>query len=179
MVIPPFFLLCPISWKIHFLFNKIEASLFGKSSRVGIHMMSATIDLIKVAQCKTKKNCQSCTYFCKSVSSCLYTHYTHTHTQNQPEMYLKPEERTWLVQCCLISISTLVLQITFSPLDILAVNCQTSHKDLVLLFSMNPEIDVGQIEGGFVLGMGCHLTEYSKFDPKTGILLTDGTWVSW
>lgn len=44
---------------------------------------------------------------------------------------------------------------------------------------MNPEIDVGQIEGGFVLGMGCHLTEYSKFDPKTGVLLTDGTWVSW
>lgn len=43
--------------------------------------------------------------------------------------------------------------------------------------SLNPEIDIGQVEGGYMMGLGCHLLEDSKFDPRTGVLLTDGTWV--
>ena len=41
---------------------------------------------------------------------------------------------------------------------------------------MNGEIDVGQAEGAFVMGMGFWLTEKIKYDPETGALLTNGTW---
>ena len=43
---------------------------------------------------------------------------------------------------------------------------------------MNPEIDCGQIEGGFLMGLGYHLTEKVKYDPTSGEVITDGTWVS-
>lgn len=42
---------------------------------------------------------------------------------------------------------------------------------------MNPEIDVGQVEGGFMMGLGYHLTEKIRYNPTTGVLITDGTWV--
>ncbi|XP_046360648.2 indole-3-acetaldehyde oxidase-like isoform X2 [Haliotis rufescens] len=42
--------------------------------------------------------------------------------------------------------------------------------------SMNPEIDIGQAEGAFVMGLGYWMTEQMIFDPKTGTALTDGTW---
>ena len=42
---------------------------------------------------------------------------------------------------------------------------------------MNPEIDVGQAEGGFVMGLGYWLSEHFIRDPKTGQLLTTNTWV--
>ena len=39
-------------------------------------------------------------------------------------------------------------------------------------------IDIGQTEGGFVMGLGCFLTEDTVFDAKDGRILNDGTWVS-
>ena len=42
---------------------------------------------------------------------------------------------------------------------------------------MNPEIDVGQVEGAFVMGLGLWLTEKFIYDTKTGQNLTNGTWV--
>ncbi|CAG5133675.1 unnamed protein product, partial [Candidula unifasciata] len=42
--------------------------------------------------------------------------------------------------------------------------------------SLNPQLDIGQLEGGFIMGLGLFLTEGFKFDPMTGQLLTDGTW---
>lgn len=42
--------------------------------------------------------------------------------------------------------------------------------------SMSPGIDIGQIEGGFVMGLGIWLTENLVYDPKTAELLTDRSW---
>jgi xanthine dehydrogenase molybdopterin-binding subunit B len=44
--------------------------------------------------------------------------------------------------------------------------------------SLSPDIDVGQIEGAFTMGLGYWLLEHLVFDPKTGALLTNRTWVS-
>lgn len=42
--------------------------------------------------------------------------------------------------------------------------------------SMSPGIDIGQIEGGFVIGLGIWLTENLVYDLKTAELLTNRTW---
>jgi xanthine dehydrogenase/oxidase len=42
--------------------------------------------------------------------------------------------------------------------------------------SMNPGIDIGQIEGAFVMGLGYFLTEKLVHNEETGELLTNRTW---
>lgn len=41
---------------------------------------------------------------------------------------------------------------------------------------MNAQIDIGQAEGGFMMGVGFWLFEKVKYDPQTGRCLTNGTW---
>ena len=48
------------------------------------------------------------------------------------------------------------------------------HRVLVCC-SMNPEIDVGQVEGAFVMGLGYFLMEKIEFDLETGELKTINT----
>lgn len=43
--------------------------------------------------------------------------------------------------------------------------------------SMNPYVDVGQVEGAFIMGLGLYTSEKVKFDPSTGQKLSNGTWV--
>ena len=43
--------------------------------------------------------------------------------------------------------------------------------------SMNPGLDMGQAEGGFMMGLGYHLTEEVVYDTTTGEILNAGTWV--
>jgi len=43
--------------------------------------------------------------------------------------------------------------------------------------SLNPELDVGQVEGAFVMGIGDWTSEDLVYDPKTGVLTNDRTWV--
>lgn len=45
-------------------------------------------------------------------------------------------------------------------------------------YSYNPDIDIGQIEGALVMGLGHFLMEEYKYDPETGRCLTNNTWVS-
>ncbi|KAK6190255.1 hypothetical protein SNE40_002166 [Patella caerulea] len=42
--------------------------------------------------------------------------------------------------------------------------------------SLNPDIDIGQAEGGFVMGVGRFLTERVIYDSTTGENLTSNTW---
>ena len=42
--------------------------------------------------------------------------------------------------------------------------------------SLNPAVDIGQIEGGFVMGVGYFLQEEIQYDPKTASLKNIGTW---
>ncbi|KAL2608710.1 hypothetical protein R1flu_027283 [Riccia fluitans] len=41
--------------------------------------------------------------------------------------------------------------------------------------SLNPAVDIGQIEGSFVQGVGYYVTEEVKWD-ENGVLITNGTW---
>ncbi len=42
--------------------------------------------------------------------------------------------------------------------------------------SLNPAVDLGQIEGAFVFGMGMLMSEHVKADPDTGACTTASTW---
>ncbi|XP_026741819.1 xanthine dehydrogenase-like [Trichoplusia ni] len=63
-------------------------------------------------------------------------------------------------------------------LDVLTGNHVIRRLDLLedTGVSMSPEIDVGQIEGAFIMGVGLWTSEELKYDKYTGRLLTDRTW---
>lgn len=42
--------------------------------------------------------------------------------------------------------------------------------------SLNPAIDLGQIEGSYVMGLGAMLFETTRYDEDTGSILTTNTW---
>jgi len=42
--------------------------------------------------------------------------------------------------------------------------------------SLNPEVDLGQVEGGLIFGLGIWTTERLEYDTTTGQLLTANTW---
>ncbi|XP_026330989.1 indole-3-acetaldehyde oxidase-like [Hyposmocoma kahamanoa] len=44
-------------------------------------------------------------------------------------------------------------------------------------FSLNPDIDVGQVEGAFVMGLGLWTSEHLVHEPASGRLLTDSSWL--
>ena len=49
---------------------------------------------------------------------------------------------------------------------------------LYLNLGMNPELDIGQVEGAYMMGLGLWLTEKIIYDSQTGKNLTNGTWVN-
>ncbi|XP_012937727.1 indole-3-acetaldehyde oxidase [Aplysia californica] len=65
-----------------------------------------------------------------------------------------------------------------TEVDILTGESQIRRVDIMCDFgeSLNPTIDIGQVEGAFVMGLGCFLSEDTKFDDVTGRILNDGTW---
>ncbi|KAH9519697.1 hypothetical protein Btru_070660 [Bulinus truncatus] len=62
--------------------------------------------------------------------------------------------------------------------DVLTGEHQVRRVDIMADFgeSMNPTIDIGQIEGAFVMGLGAYLTEEVFYDRTSGAVLNDGTW---
>ena len=48
----------------------------------------------------------------------------------------------------------------------------------VISFSLNPAVDIGQVEGSFIMGLGYCTSEDLIHDPTTGRLLNNDTWVN-
>ena len=48
------------------------------------------------------------------------------------------------------------------------------HFSFIFIF----QVDIGQIEGAFVMGLGLWTSEEVKYHPDTGALLTKNTWVN-
>eukprot|EP00095_Tigriopus_kingsejongensis_P005797 maker-scaffold88_size394946-snap-gene-2.26 protein:Tk05797 transcript:maker-scaffold88_size394946-snap-gene-2.26-mRNA-1 annotation:"hypothetical protein DAPPUDRAFT_313254" len=68
--------------------------------------------------------------------------------------------------------------VTEVEIDVLTGELNIKRADLVedTGMSISPEIDIGQVEGGFVMGLGLWTTEELKRDPTTGELVTNDTW---
>ncbi|KAK3793082.1 hypothetical protein RRG08_038587 [Elysia crispata] len=65
-----------------------------------------------------------------------------------------------------------------TEVDVLTGEFQVKRVDMMADFgeSMNPIVDIGQVEGAFVMGLGAYLTEDIFYNKETGQLLNDGTW---
>ncbi|XP_059174522.1 uncharacterized protein LOC131954776 [Physella acuta] len=65
-----------------------------------------------------------------------------------------------------------------TEVDVLTGEYQAKRVDIMADFgeSINPTVDIGQVEGAFVMGLGAYLSEDLHFDKKTGQVLNDGTW---
>ncbi|GFS12623.1 xanthine dehydrogenase/oxidase [Elysia marginata] len=74
--------------------------------------------------------------------------------------------------------ATFMAGVVETEVDVLTGESQIARVDLLGDFgeSMNPTIDIGQVEGAFVMGLGAYLTEDVFYNKETGQLLSDGTW---
>ncbi|CAG4933306.1 unnamed protein product [Parnassius apollo] len=66
-------------------------------------------------------------------------------------------------------------------IDVLTGQTEVVRVDLIedVGQSVSPEIDIGQIEGAFIMGLGYWTCENLVYNPDTGELLTNRTWDYW
>ncbi|CAG4983360.1 unnamed protein product [Parnassius apollo] len=68
--------------------------------------------------------------------------------------------------------------VTEVELDILTGEHEILRVDIMqdVGLSINPQLDIGQIEGAFIMGTGYWTCEHLMYDNKTGELITDRAW---
>ncbi|XP_014254822.1 xanthine dehydrogenase-like [Cimex lectularius] len=68
--------------------------------------------------------------------------------------------------------------VTEVEIDILTGQYHTRRVDLMedAGQSLSPEVDIGQVEGAFVMGLGYFTCEEAVYESKTGAILTNRTW---
>ncbi|XP_035659160.1 xanthine dehydrogenase/oxidase-like isoform X2 [Branchiostoma floridae] len=86
--------------------------------------------------------------------------------EHHPPKSPHPAYNSWGVTCTEVDMDVLTGEREIRRADIL-FDCGES---------VNPALDVGQVEGAFVFGLGYWLTEKCVYDKDTGRLLTNGTW---
>ncbi|KPI90997.1 Xanthine dehydrogenase [Papilio xuthus] len=71
--------------------------------------------------------------------------------------------------------------VTEVEIDILTGQSEIKRVDLLedVGQSVSPEIDIGQIEGAFIMGLGYWTCEKMEYEPSTGEVLSDRTWNYW
>ena len=74
-----------------------------------------------------------------------------------------PSYNVWVLSCAEIELDVLTGCVLLRRVDILEDAGKT----------LNPEIEIGQIEGAFMMGVGLYLTEALIYDRATGELLTN------
>ena len=64
-------------------------------------------------------------------------------------------------------------------IDVLTGQHMTRRADIIedAGRSISPYVDIGQVEGSFIMGLGFFTSEYMEFDEETGEKLVTGTWV--
>jgi len=69
-----------------------------------------------------------------------------------------------------------------ATVSVVQLDCLTGQIEIEQVFtvydaglSINPAVDLGQVQGGFIFGAGLFLTENLEYSPD-GELTTDGTW---
>lgn len=72
----------------------------------------------------------------------------------------------WAACCLEVEIDVLTGQYLIKRADIIE-DCGRS---------MNPYVDIGQVEGAFIMGLGFFTSEIVKFDASTGQKVSNGTW---
>ncbi|KAL8561663.1 hypothetical protein ACOMHN_001395 [Nucella lapillus] len=77
-----------------------------------------------------------------------------------------------------IAYFTYCAAVTETELDVLTGEYAIHRVDIMFDCgeSLNPMIDMGQVEGGFVFGLGFNLLEDLIYDTETGAVLNDSTW---
>jgi xanthine dehydrogenase/oxidase len=67
---------------------------------------------------------------------------------------------------------------TLTEVDVLTGAVEILHTEILFDsgVSLNPDVDIGQVEGAFIMGTGMFLTEQQVIDTETGRLLSAGTW---
>ena len=70
------------------------------------------------------------------------------------------------------------LSLTEVELDVLTGEMRVVRTDLVedAGLSTSPAVDIGQVEGAFVMGLGLWTSEEVRYDTETGELLTCNSW---
>ncbi|KAH9518796.1 hypothetical protein Btru_006298 [Bulinus truncatus] len=91
---------------------------------------------------------------------------TASHLTSNEDKSKSYEYNCWSACCSEVELDVLTGQYQITQVDFLH-DCG---------ISLNPDLDLGQLEGGFMLGCGLFLLEGMKFDTVTGKALTDGTW---